>query len=256
MQEISTFDTLNSINVSEHIEQKGRFNYLSWPFAVQALKQNYPEAYWTLFNFKVKDNNAEYELPYMYDPFTHNAFVKCSVTVEDVELEQTHPVLDNRNQPVEKPDSFQVNTAQMRCLVKCIGLHGLGLYVYAGEDLPTETLITGTEPVKGGMSVDQNVKLDRLLRDTNNGFTQKVKDEIKQKWDSITETEADIYIADAQEGIRQSRKANAKVVKDTAKAIADSSMSDKDKEASIEWLNEPRTNKQIEQLLIKLKEKK
>ena len=95
-----------------------------------------------------------------------------------------------------------------------------------------------------------------MLRDTNNGFTQKVKDEIKQKWDSITETEADIYIADAQEGIRQSRKANAKVVKDTAKAIADSSMSDKDKEASIEWLNEPRTNKQIEQLLIKLKEKK
>jgi len=264
MKEISTFDTLNKIDVSDHIEQKGRFNYLSWPFAVEALKKNYPTAYWTIHEYRVSaagEFGKEYTLPYMYDPFSGCAFVKVTVCVEDVELEQVHPVLDNRNQPIETPNAFQVNTAIMRCLVKAIALHGLGLYIYAGEDLPTiETLLTGKVPEEGGMTVDQNVKLDALLRDRNltdtNGFSSGFKKQLKDNWDSITKTEAQIYINDAKEGIRLSRKATAKVIKDTAKAIADSSMSDKDKKVSIEWLNEPRSNSDIELLLDKIKEKK
>ena len=51
-------------------------------------------------------------------------------------MEHTHPILDNRNTSVATPNSFQVNTSIMRCLTKCISLHGLGLYIYAGEDLP------------------------------------------------------------------------------------------------------------------------
>jgi hypothetical protein len=63
-------------------------------------------------------------------------FVEVAVTVQGVTLSQVHPVLDSKNRPIEAPTSFDVNTSIMRCLVKAIALHGLGLYIYAGEDLP------------------------------------------------------------------------------------------------------------------------
>src|SRR6187431_1992624 len=63
-------------------------------------------------------------------------FVEVEVTVEGVRLSQIHPVLDARNKPIEMPSAFDINTSIQRCLVKAIALHGLGLYVYAGEDLP------------------------------------------------------------------------------------------------------------------------
>lgn len=254
MNDNSSYDILRSIDVGEHIEKKGRFSYLSWAWAVDTLKKNFPDAYWTFTKFTVK-GEREYTLPYMYDPITHHAYVECSVTVEDVTLEHTHPVLDNRNQPVEQPDAFQVNTAQMRCLVKCIGMHGLGLYIYAGEDLPQETLITGQVPSKGGMTVDQNIKLERLLRD-NCGFSEAVKADIKAKWNIITEAEAAIMIKDAQEGVRLNRKATAKTLKDIEKEINESNMTEDEKAKSVNWLKDkPRTNKEVETLQMKLKNK-
>jgi len=119
----------------------------------------------------------------MLDPMTGHAFVKVSVTVDGTTLEQVHPVLNHMNKPIAKPDAFAVNTAVMRCLAKAISLHGLGLYIYQGEDLPVlskkeeqqakvdevydrpETLLNGKAPVAGGITVTQNVKLDRLSRD-------------------------------------------------------------------------------------------
>ena len=65
-------------------------------------------------------------------------FVEVAVTVKGITLSQIHPVLDNRNKPLEKPNAFDINTSIQRCLVKAIALHGLGLYIYAGEDLPTD----------------------------------------------------------------------------------------------------------------------
>ncbi len=121
------FAKLNAINVSEHIEKKGQFSYLSWPFAVAQLRLADPSASWTVCRFD--------GLPYQATEL--GVFVAVTVTVQGVALSQIHPVLDARNRPIPIPSSFDINTSIQRCLVKAIALHGLGLYVYAGEDLPT-----------------------------------------------------------------------------------------------------------------------
>jgi len=120
------FTKLNQIDVSAKIEKKGQFSYLSWPYAVAQLRQADPSATWQVRRF---DN-----LPYQKTEAGY--FVEVAVTVQDVTLSQIHPVLDARNEPIEVPDAFDINTSIQRCLVKAIALHGLGLYVYAGEDLP------------------------------------------------------------------------------------------------------------------------
>jgi len=120
------FKTLSAINVSEHIEKKGDFSYLSWPFAVSQLRQFDPTATWEIRRFN--------GLPYLGTDL--GFFVEIAVTVHDITLSQIHPVLDGRNQPILSPSSFDINTSIQRCLVKSIALHGLGLYIYAGEDLP------------------------------------------------------------------------------------------------------------------------
>ncbi len=120
------FARLNQLNVSEHLEKKGSFNYLSWPFAVAQLRLADPAATWDVRRFD--------GLPYLKTETGY--FVEVAVTVQGVTLSQIHPVLDGKNQPIFEPTAFDVNTSIQRCLVKAIALHGLGLYVYAGEDLP------------------------------------------------------------------------------------------------------------------------
>ena len=122
------FTELAKINVSEHVEKKGQFSYLSWTFAVNELRKRYPDATWEVKRFDGK--------PFMNTELGY--FVEVSVTVNGIELSQIHPVLDNRNRPIDNPNPFHINTSIQRCLVKAIALHGLGLYIYAGEDLPTE----------------------------------------------------------------------------------------------------------------------
>lgn len=126
------FARLSAINVSEHIERKGGFSYLSWPFAVAQLRQAEPSASWEVRRFD--------GLPYLATDA--GVFVEVAVTVQGVTLSQIHPVLDGRNRPIAQPTVFDINTSIQRCLVKAIALHGLGLYIYAGEDLPQ----IGTEP--------------------------------------------------------------------------------------------------------------
>ena len=120
------FARLNQINVSEHLEKKGEFSYLSWPFAVAQLRLADPAAFWELRRFD--------GLPYLKTET--GTFVEVAVTVQGVTLAQIHPVLDGKNRPLAEPTAFDINTSIQRCLVKAIALHGLGLYVYAGEDLP------------------------------------------------------------------------------------------------------------------------
>jgi len=120
------FKTLSSINVSDHIEKKGDFAYLSWPFAVAQLRLADPQACWEIKRFN--------GLPYLGTDL--GFFVEVAVTVQGITLSQIHPVLDGRNRSILSPSSFDINTSIQRCLVKAIALHGLGLYIYAGEDLP------------------------------------------------------------------------------------------------------------------------
>jgi hypothetical protein len=120
------FERLNRINVSEHLEKKGEFSYLSWPFAVAQLRLADPRASW-----EVRRSDG---LPYLKTEAGY--FVEVAVTVQGITLSQIHPVLDGKNRPIFEPTAFDINTSIQRCLVKAIALHGLGLYVYAGEDLP------------------------------------------------------------------------------------------------------------------------
>ena len=132
----STFMKLFKTDVSNYVEKKGNYNYLSWCFAVQELKRACPDARWGV----TKAENGE--------PFHKTEcgyFVEVWVEVDGISLSQIHPVLDNRNQPIEKPNAFQMNTSLQRALAKAIALHGLGLYIYAGEDLPEPDALTPKE---------------------------------------------------------------------------------------------------------------
>ena len=124
--------TLSAINVNDHVEKKGRFSYLSWPYAVSQLRQSDPTATWEVRRFD--------GLPYL--ACDAGVFVEVAVTVQNITLSQLHPVLDAHNRPILAPTAFDINTSIQRCLVKAIALHGLGLYIYAGEDLPS---VQGTE---------------------------------------------------------------------------------------------------------------
>lgn len=137
---INHFARLSAINVSEHIEKKGGFSYLSWPFAVAQLRLADPSATWEVRRFD--------GLPYLAGEI--GFFVEVAVTVQGICLSQIHPVLDGRNRPILAPTAFDINTSIQRCLVKAIALHGLGLYIYAGEDLPQ----IGTEPAANDESTN------------------------------------------------------------------------------------------------------
>ncbi len=120
------FAALSAINVNDYVEKKGGFSYLSWPFAVSQLRLADPTATWEVRRFS--------DLPYLLTEA--GVFVEVAVTVQGITLSQIHPVLDGRNRPIPTPTAFDINTSIQRCLVKAIALHGLGLYIYAGEDLP------------------------------------------------------------------------------------------------------------------------
>jgi len=125
----SVFEVLNSINVNEHTEKKGNLTYLSWAWAWQQVKKNYPSAYYTIYENKDGMN---------YHTDGRTCWVKTGVTIEGLEHVEYLPVMDMRNQsiPYERVTSFDVNKAIQRSLTKAAARHGLGLYIYAGEDLP------------------------------------------------------------------------------------------------------------------------
>ena len=140
---INTFRTLFQIDVAKFVEMKGQFSYLSWPFAVAQLRLADPTACWEVRRFD--------GLPYLSTEL--GFFVEVAVTVQGVTLSQIHPVLDGRNRPILAPTAFDINTSLQRCLVKAIALHGLGLYIYAGEDLPQPTGEAANDAAKPGATV-------------------------------------------------------------------------------------------------------
>jgi len=132
----SVFDTLHAVNVNDEKKSKGGMAYVPWTAAVEHLLKNYPSATWQV---KEREDGA----PFFKTEL--GVFVKVGVTVDGIERVQVHPVLDGRNKPIDTPNSFDVNRAIQRCLAKAIALHGLGLYVYAGEDLPEMEVIMATD---------------------------------------------------------------------------------------------------------------
>lgn len=125
------FSQLNSINVSDKVEKKNNLSYLSWAWAWGEIKKLHPTA-----NYKI----YEREDGCIYWTDGRTAWVKTGVTINDIEHIEYLPVMDFRNQsiPLEKITSFDVNKTIQRSLTKACARHGLGLYIYAGEDLPEE----------------------------------------------------------------------------------------------------------------------
>ena len=125
------YTEIRSINVNSHIEKKNGLSYLSWAWAVDQLLMLDSEASW------------EYGEPRR---FGKTLMVFCTVTAFGKRRTAQLPVMDFYNRAISNPDAYQVNTAMQRCLAKAISLHGIGLYIYAGEDLPEEETKVKVKP--------------------------------------------------------------------------------------------------------------
>ena len=139
----SVFETLNSINVNGHTEGRNGLTYLSWCWAVAEVKKRFPDMQYEVVKFD--------GLPYVYDELT-GYMVYTKVTIEGITHEMWLPVMDSNNKAmkaipyeyetskgtrtVQAATMFDINKTIMRCLTKNLAMRGLGLYIYAGEDLP------------------------------------------------------------------------------------------------------------------------
>lgn len=118
---------LLKINVNDHTEKKNGLTYLSWAWAWAKVLEVDPQATWEAMEFD--------GMPVKFLPDS-SAMVKTAVTIKGHTKTCWLPVMNHRNQAIKGPDAFAINTAIVRCLTKAISMHGLGLYIYAGEDLP------------------------------------------------------------------------------------------------------------------------
>lgn len=127
----SVFETLNAVDCSKYVEKKGALTYLSWAWAWGQVKKYYPQAVYRIY----EDGEGR-----MYHTDGKTAWVKTGVEIEGIEYIEYLPVMDNRHNsiPVANVKSTDANTAVQRSLTKACARHGLGLYIYAGEDLPEE----------------------------------------------------------------------------------------------------------------------
>lgn len=131
------FEELNAVDVSGFTEKKNGLTYLSWAHAWRELKKRFPKSYYTIY---------QNELEWNYFSDNRTCWVKTGVTVvtadgEEIEHIEYLPVMDYRNKsiPADMVTSFDVNKAIQRSLTKAVARHGMGLYIYAGEDFPDES---------------------------------------------------------------------------------------------------------------------
>lgn len=148
----SAYEILSQINVSDKTEKKNGLTYLSWSFAWSEALKYFPKS-----TYKVYKNNDGWN--YHHDNKT--AWVEVGCTINDIEHIEMLPVMDFRNKSItlDNITSMDVNKAVQRALTKAIARHGLGLYIYAGEDLP-EQILTADE------KIDLQQRIKTLLADT------------------------------------------------------------------------------------------
>ena len=160
----STFDVLSAINLSDKVEKKSNLTYLSWAWAWAEVKKEYPDA-----SYQVKGDPTT-QKPYFYDE-NLGYMVMTEVTINGETLEMWLPVMDGANKAmlskpytyktkfgektVEAATMFDINKTLMRCLVKNLAMFGLGLYIYAGEDLPESEPTPAPAPVKPASDLEE-----------------------------------------------------------------------------------------------------
>ena len=184
------FKTLSTVKESELIDHKGKFVYLSWAHAVEQLCLLFPSATWNVHLFGLENKK-----PFMKTD--EGYFVKTSVVVEGLEKSHVHPILDNYNKPIDNPNSFEINRSIMRCLAKVIAMHGLGLSLFYGEDLPTNTreeiaeklkltdaekelLLEKSEEAECRNVVEERLNSNAINRDNYNECLVELEDRIKE----------------------------------------------------------------------------
>lgn len=133
-----TFEELYRLDVSGHVEKKGKLSYLSWAWGWAEMKKADPNAKVLVHEFPeyiaVGDTVQTIFKPYLKD--SSGAWVKVSVTMNDITESEFLPIMDMRNQSIQEPNSMDINKSIKRCFVKALALHGLGLFLYVGDDLP------------------------------------------------------------------------------------------------------------------------
>mgnify|MGYP000267568706 CR=1 FL=1 len=186
---MSNYEAMAAINVNDKVEKKQKFPYLSWAWAVDTLMRNDPNANW------------EYREPVTFPDGTMMVF--CTVTAFGMARTMQLPVINHANKPIPNPNAFEINTAMQRCLVKAIALHGLGLYIYAGEDVPRDEA-----PEEKPEIPEPSPELIKAAIDAANGGTPSYV----AFWKSIS--------ADERVAIGQKRHADMKLVAMEVKAAA------------------------------------
>ena len=153
------FQTLSVINVNNRVEKKNGLTYLSWAWAWAEVKKAYPDAFYTIYE------NAD---GWNYFTDGRTAWVKTGVTIKGLEHIEYLPVMDFKNKsiPLDSVTSFDINKAIQRSLTKACARHGLGLYIYAGEDLPEEDT-TDKKGKKKEKDPDLELAL-QLVKEANN----------------------------------------------------------------------------------------
>ena len=179
MEEKSVFSVLNAVNVNEHTEKKNGLAYLSWVWAWQEVKKRFPDAQYTIYE-------REDGVNYWTDGRT--CWVKTGVTIRGLEHIEELPVMDYRNAaiPLDKVTSTDVNKAIQRSLTKACARHGLGLYIYAGEDLPDGEK---PEPQERPSTQDAAERLAarQLCQQAVKGWCQRNNGDEKACWQQIAE---------------------------------------------------------------------
>jgi len=151
------FKKLSEIDITSMVKQKGKFWYMPWSNAVREVVKNYPNMSWEFTSYD--------GLPYLETPLGY--FVECTVNIEDVKRVQMMPVLDFKNQTNMAPKANDINKSQMRALAKAISLHGLGLDLWAGEDL-----VGYDEPTEATVNEEQYNSLFNLICDADGKFNK------------------------------------------------------------------------------------
>lgn len=182
----SVFETLNSINVSGKTEKKNGLTYLSWAYAWGEVKKLYPNA-----TYKVYERDTQWG-PVNYFTDGRTCWVKVGVTINGLEHIEMLPVMDYRNKsiPLDKVSSVDVNKSIQRCITKATARHGLGLYIYAGEDIPecesqSQPVVKPVEKATQPQTTAQKPARDtRLVTPQMVGFIEKTIEEhqITKDW--------------------------------------------------------------------------
>jgi hypothetical protein len=192
MEKKTVFERLSAINVNEHVEKKDNLTYLSWAWAWSEVKKACPDA-----SYKIGATEYDEVLGFM---------CHTTVTIEGETLEMWLPVMDGKNKSMKKypyeyntkygaklvdaATTFDINKTIMRCLVKNLAMFGLGIYIYAGEDLPevesaqivvstTVAPTTNTAPVKQAVKTNEDLPWLNKNNPNYSIIVQQLKSKVK-----------------------------------------------------------------------------